>query len=480
MSKRLRLAGLLLVGALSFARDGASQAPASNDDIAQAVKAFAADSRLADAQIGVAVLDLTTNKVLAASNEHAPLNPASNAKLYTAAASLALLHADHRYETMLLGKAHDQEVTGDVVLRGHGDPSLTTADLFAMAEDLKGQGIRRITGDIVVDQRNFDEQTTPPAFEQKPGEWAAFRAPVSAVAVNENTLTLTVRPGAVGEAAHSSFDPPGFVDVDGAVTTGEEGADTVGLELAGAGQRMTAKLSGKIGAGSRYARYSRRVEDPTLLGGYVLKAMLDEVGIKVQGDVKAGAGKATSVLVRHQSKPLSELLYELGKVSNNFYAEMVFKSLSGELKGRPAKSADSASLVLDWVNRVGAGDQGVVIKNGSGLYDANRVTAFSEVELLRAAWLDPAIFPEYESQLAIGGVDGTLHKRFHELRSKRAVRAKTGTLDDVVALSGYVSQGPGKPPLAFSALVNHVPGKVSEARSAVDRLVEKLAARAVQ
>ncbi|HEX7664440.1 MAG TPA: D-alanyl-D-alanine carboxypeptidase, partial [Polyangiaceae bacterium] len=73
-----------------------------------------------------------------------------------------------------------------------------------------------------------------------------------------------------------------------------------------------------------------------------------------------------------------------------------------------------------------------------------------------------------------------LHKRFHELRSKRAVRAKTGTLDDVVALSGYVSQGPGKPPLAFSALVNHVPGKVSEARSAVDRLVEKLAARAVQ
>lgn len=480
MSKRLRLAPLLLVGALSFARDGASQAPVSNDDLAQAVKTLTSDPRLADAQIGVAVLDLTTNKVLAASNEHAPLNPASNAKLYTAAASLALLHADHRYETTLLGKAHDQEVTGDVVLRGHGDPSLTTGDLYAMAADLKGQGIRRITGDIVVDQRDFDEQTTPPAFEQRPSEWAAFRAPISAVAVNENTLTLTVRPGASGEAAHFSFDPPGFVYAEGSVMTGDDGADNVGLELAGSGQRMTAKLSGKIGAGSRYARYSRRVEDPTLLAGYVLKAMLDEVGIKVQGDVKAGSGKVTSVLVRHQSKPLSELLYELGKVSNNFYAEMIFKSLSGELKGRPAKSSDSASIVLDWVNKIGAGDQGLVIKNGSGLYDANRVTAFSEVELLRSAWLDQGIFPEYESQLAIGGVDGTLHKRFRELRSKRAVRAKTGTLADVVALSGYVSQGPGKPPLGFSVLVNHVPGKVSEARSAVDRLVEALAAHGLR
>jgi len=478
-----RVFPLLTLGALFFAREGASQSDAGSTgisadrEIAAAVHALASDSHLADAQIGIAVLDITTNKLLATSNEHLPLNPASNAKLFTAAASLALMHPDHRFETVLLGSAHDTEVTGNLVLRGHGDPSLSTSDLFAMAEDLHGQGIRRVTGDIIVDQRNFDEQTTPPAFEQKPSEWAAFRAPVSAVAINENTITLTVRPGAPGEAAHASFDPPGFVDADGSVMTGDDGADTVGLELIPNGTKMSAKLSGKIGSDSRYARYTRRVEDPTLLAGYALKAMLEQVGIKVQGDVKAGPGKATSLLAKHQSRPLSDLLYELGKQSDNFYAEMIFKSISGETKSRPARSADSASLVLDWVNKVGAGDTGLVIKNGSGLYDANRVTTFSVVELLRAAWIDPAIQPEYVSQLSIGGVDGTLHKRFHDLRQRRVVRAKTGTLDDVVALSGYVEGAPGKNPLAFSILVNHAPGKVSEARIAMDRLVEKIVAR---
>jgi len=484
-SEARRLFSLLALSAIFFARDGASQATptpsqtsAIDPDLAAAVQSLATNSGLSDAQIGIAVLDVATNKILAASNEHLPLNPASNAKLYTASSSLALMHPDHRFETVLLGSAHEGEITGNVVLRGHGDPSLTTADLFAMALDLHGQGIRRVTGDIIVDQRNFDEQTTPPAFEQKPSEWAAFRAPVSAVAVNENTLTLTVRPGAPGEAAHASFDPPGFVEVDGTVLTGDDGADTVGLELIPSGQKMSAKLSGKIGSDSRYARYSRRVEDPTLLAGYVLKAMLDQVGIKVSGDVKAGPGKATSLLAKHQSRPLSELLYELGKQSDNFYAEMIFKSIAGETKSRPARSADSAALVLDWVNKVGAGDTGLVIKNGSGLYDANRVTAFSVVELLRAAWIDTSIQPEFVSQLSIGGVDGTLHKRFHDLRQRRVVRAKTGTLDDVVALSGYVEGAPGKSPLAFSILVNHAPGKVSEARAAMDKLVERIVARA--
>jgi D-alanyl-D-alanine carboxypeptidase/D-alanyl-D-alanine-endopeptidase (penicillin-binding protein 4) len=477
-----RVFPLFVLGALSFAKDGATQSDAgsaansADPALGAAVSALASNSHFTDAQIGIAILDVGTNKLLAASNEHLPLNPASNAKLFTAAASLALMHPDHKFETVLLGSAHEGEVV-NLVLRGHGDPSLTTADLFAMALDLHGQGIRRVTGDIIVDQRNFDEQTTPPAFEQKPSEWAAFRAPVSAVAVNENTLTLTVRPGAPGEAAHASFDPPGFVDESGSVTTGDDGADTVGLELIPNGQKMSAKLSGKIGSDSRYARYTRRVEDPTLLAGYALKAMLDEVGIKFTGDVKAGPGKEKNLLAKHQSRPLSELLYELGKQSDNFYAEMIFKSISGETKARPARSADSAGLVLDWVNKVGAGDTGLVIKNGSGLYDANRVTAFSVVELLRAAWLDPSIQPEYVSQLSIGGVDGTLHKRFHDLRSRRVVRAKTGTLDDVVALSGYVEGAPGKAPLAFSILVNHAPGKVSEARSAMDRLVEKIVDR---
>ncbi len=103
---------------------------------------------------------------------------------------------------------------------------------------------------------------------------------------------------------------------------------------------------------------------------------------------------------------------------------MIFKTLGGEGKGRPAKSADAAEVVTRWLEKIGASDPGVVIKNGSGLFDANRVTASSTVELLRWAWRDPGVQPEYVAQLSVGGVDGTLHKRFRQRRSRSAACAR--------------------------------------------------------
>ncbi len=442
--------------------------------IQAAVRTLVNERSFKDAVISIQVADVDTGQILASFHEHTAVNPASNAKLYTAAAALATLHGDHRFETALLGTVRGNTVTGNLVLRGHGDPSLTTADLFALVEELKGAGVRHVAGDVMVDQRFFDEETTPPGFEQQPNEWAAFRAPVSAVALNENTLTLTVRPTEPGQAAIARFDPPGFVDVEGEVKTAEEGADTVGLELTGTGRRMHAKLSGAVSRDARLVRYSRRVEDPTLLAGYALRALLEEAQIKVGGDVKLAAGRDGPVIARHESQPLSALLYALGKQSDNFFAEMVFKSLGGEGKGRPAKSGNGAELVERWVSRAGAMDTGVVIKNGSGLFDSNRTTAASVVALLRAAWRDPMIQPEFVAQLAIGGVDGTLKHRYRGGRARRLVRAKTGTLEDAAALSGYVLSPSGQHPIAFSILLNHVAGKVAAARAAADSLVETM------
>ena len=222
-------------------------------------------------------------------------------------------------------------------------------------------------------------------------------------------------------------------------------------------------------------RYTRRVDDPTLLAGYALRALLEKAEIHVSGEVKLGLLHGGTLLAKHESAPLSSLLYAVGKSSDNFYAEMIFKSLGGEIKGHPAKSAEGALVVTKWLDKNGANDTGLVIKNGSGLFDANRVTTASVVQLLRAAWRDPAVQPEFVAQLAIGGVDGTLHKRFREHRAHRSIRAKTGTLEDVAALSGYVLGPPGKGPIAFSILVNHT--QVSNARAAMDRLVDKLADR---
>jgi D-alanyl-D-alanine carboxypeptidase/D-alanyl-D-alanine-endopeptidase (penicillin-binding protein 4) len=472
----LAVSALVLSGAGRSAR---SQTPSSSNggpqarapEIEAAVRALVHDRALKDAQIGVVVMDAESGNILAQSGEHVVLNPASNAKLYTAAAALAILKGTHRYQTTLAGTAKSNAVSG-LMLRGHGDPSLRSRDLWQMTLELKAHGVRKIDGDISVDQKFFDEQTTPPAFEQQPNEWAAFRAPVSAVALNGNTVTLSIRPTTTGQPATAWFDPPGFVDVDGSVKTGDDGADTVVLDLSPNGKRLWAKLSGTVGADAKLVRYTRRVDDPRLLAGYALKAILEEQGVKVGGEVKLASGeKGGTVIARHESEPLSTLLYALGKNSDNFYAEMVFKSIAAEAK-RPAKSQEAAEAVTAWLAKNDLGDAGLVIKNGSGLFDSNRTTAFSVAKLLRHCWQDPSIKNEFVAQLAIGGIDGTLHKRFRDTRARRAVRAKTGTLDDAIALSGYVLGPSGKNTIAFSVLFNHVAGHAASARMAADKLVE--------
>lgn len=436
-----------------------------------AVQTLAEKVKELDGTAGVAIVDVGTGELLAAYEASAALNPASNAKLLTAAAALAKLRPSHRYLTALYGKVKNGRV-GPLVLRGSGDPSLSSADLWELAHSLKGAGVKRIDGDLLVDQRFFDESFVPPAFEQQPNEWAAFRAPVSAVSLNSNTITLTVRPGAKDGAAFASFDPPGFVDVEGSIKTSSEGAQSITLNLKPSGTRLIAQIGGSIPEPSKPLSFTKRVDNPQLLAGYALKAILAEVGISVAGEVKLGGDKIKAPAIAvHRSKPLSALLYELGKQSDNFYAEMIFKSLGLEQKGRPAKAADGAEVVTAFLNELGVMEDGVVVKNGSGLFDANRVTASSLAKLLRASYREPAWSSEFVAQLSIGGQDGTLRSRFRDNKHKAVVRAKTGTLDAVTSLSGYVLAPPGRDPIAFAIMVNGISGKVSSARPVIDRCV---------
>ena len=246
-------------------------------------------------------------------------------------------------------------------------------------QQLKEFGVTRVDGDILVDQGFYDEQTTPPAFDQQPNEWAAFRAPISAVALDENCVTMTVRPSSGGQA-RVEFEPPGFVDVDGTIRTASSGgADTVELALSANG--ASALGQGERGHLVRFAArplHASRRRSRASSPGYALQALLEKAGVKVSGGVKLGSARG-HVLAKHLSEPLSSLLYSLGKQSDNFYAEMIFRSLAGEGKGRPARSPDSTELVGQWLAHIGATDPGVVLKNGSGLFDADRVSASSTV-----------------------------------------------------------------------------------------------------
>ncbi len=466
--------GLVAIG-LTVAKPAPSEStPAAGDnDAARAVASIIADKSLSRGKVGISIVDLETGKVLAAHDEHEAMNPASNAKLYTAAAALSLLGPAHRYETSLVGSISGETINTGLTIRGYGDPSLKTADLAGLVHELVGLGVRNVEGDIFVDQAFFDDVYTPPAFDQQPSEWAYFRAPVSAVALNRNTVTATMRPSGKSSSI-VTFDPPGFVDVEGSVKHEDGGTESVKMALSPIppqGQRLKAKLAGSFS--TPLYRITKRVEDPTLLAGYALKALLEGAGIKVSGEVRSGKGKG-HVLARRHSSTLAELLFSVGKNSDNFYAEMIFKTLGGEAKGRPASSPNAADAVTKWLESEQLIDPGMLIKNGSGLFDANRVTAFGVTSLLKHMANDSKIATEYVAQLAVSGVDGTLARRLRGPNTRGLVRAKTGTLNDTIALSGYVLRKT-KRPIAFSILFNGVGGKQDSARAAADHLVEKLA-----
>ncbi|MFO0763170.1 MAG: D-alanyl-D-alanine carboxypeptidase/D-alanyl-D-alanine-endopeptidase [Byssovorax sp.] len=420
--------------------------------------------------IGALVVDVGSGARVAGLNDHLALNPASNAKLATAAAALRMLGPQHRFVTGLYGNIAGDRVD-ELTLRGDGDPSLATRDVWAMAAELRSLGVKHVRV-ISVDQSYFDDRWVPPAFEQQPNEWAAFRAPVAPVSLNGNTVLFQVRPGEEGKDAIIDVDPPGFADVSGSVaTTKRTDPEKVKLGVEAKGSRVAARIAGNVPENGRVIKIARRVDDPRLLAGFALRAALKQLGVEVPADVKLGGARQTENLVLHRSAELSSLVFALGKDSDNFYAEMLFKALGAHEKGRPATADAGAEAVTAYLKEAGAFEAGVVVKNGSGLFDADRLTPWSATALLRGAYRDPRVGPELLSQLSIGGVDGTTRGRFKGFSRERAIRAKTGTLDAVAALSGYVLAPEGRTPLAFSVLVNGVSGKVAEIRPFMDEVV---------
>lgn len=429
-------------------------------------------------KIGLSVIDLKTGRTVASQGADAALNPASNAKLLTAWAVLKTHGPQHRFFTGLYGRLRDDRV--DVlVLRGDGDPQFEHPHLYEMAAQLAQAGVKMV-GDIVVDQSRFDDKQEPPAFEQQPDEWASFRAPVAAVSLDGNTVHVTVFPTAAGQLARVRGTPPSVLDVVGAVgTTSSKGSESVHIELASLREgRQRAAISGNIPANSPPLTIWRRTSDPSRLAGNALADVCRELGIKVHGRVRLGHPVPQELLASHKSPPVGRLLHALGKHSDNFHAEMLFKSLAP--LGRPASFDAARARVFDLLAQAGIDARGVKMLNGSGLFDADRMSAEFITSLLKAAVSDSSIAPEFVSQLAIGGVDGTLRNRFEELGRARSVRAKSGTLRAVSSLSGYVLGRDGAPRFAFSVIVNNVPDASTELRKEMDAVVSALASLAAR
>lgn len=453
-------------------REGDSTAPAITGDAgAQALHdhlvAILHDRPLSKARVGVVVMRASDGVILFSHNSDRAFNPASNTKMLTTAAAIATLGGDYRYRTTLHGPLPDSEgkITGDITLRGTGDPSLASRDLTELAEQLRALGVSRIEGDLVVDSSFHSEgKSSPP---EPPG---------TSLILDRNVLAVHVEPGELNRPPRVWIEPSGehFV-VDNKATTSKGKKSRLKVTAGRDGDRIVVSVRGRIAQGRGEYVDKQRLSDGALLAGWTLRSSFAAFDIELAGKVRPGAldDANQSLLATHESPPMSDICKIANKPSNNFVSEVIYKTVGAEQFGWPGTFQKGTRAVSAYLNRMGVGSSSFRIVNGSGLTHENRITPSALALLLRRIYFDMAVAPDFLNSLAIGGIDGTIKQRFSGTDAVGLVRAKTGTLTGVSALSGYV--GDKEDVLVFSILVEGFRGRAkNEVRRAQVRMVTNM------
>lgn len=464
------LSALLLLALLALPRSGQAQTA-----LGRRLQASLQESGLAN-EVGFSVVDIASGEVHLAHRADTAMNPASNMKLVTSAAALRSLGPNFSMLTGLYGRVEGGRVA-DLVLRGYGDPSLRMSDLVELCSALADRGVTAV-GNIYVDGSYFDDQILPPAFEQQPNEMAAFRAAVGAVVVERSSFVLRVLPGReVGAPGIVRLAGSGYFDLNSTITTSEPGApNVIASQRALDDGRLALRVAGTIPAGILGVSYRRRVENPLVHAAHMLATALERAGIRGRRRVRSGTGPSRlPLLTSRYSAPVSQLLHRVGKNSDNFVAEMMLKVMGAE-RSRPGTSARGTEALQDVLVEAGVERDAATIVNGSGLFRGNAIAPVHFTKLLRFMYQQSGVRAEYLAHLAVGGVDGTLRRRLRDLPAAGIVRAKTGTLNDVISLSGYVLGPEPQQAVAFSFLANGIRGRQGAARRAADDLVRIIAA----
>ncbi len=432
---------------------------------------------LGGAKVGVSVVDVETGRPLYVRNDASLFNAASNVKLVTTASALALLGPEFRWKTVLFVENwKGATVEGNLYLKGHGDPSLVGEDLWKMVSDLASAGVKKIDGDIVVDDTYFDEVRVGPGFEQKSDD-LPFRAPNGAVSLNYNACAVHVLPGdkdgAFGRVVVEPVSPYfSIINETRTVADGRTHLTIVARELP---DKTEIKVTGRVKIGDPPHVEYRRVAHPDLYAGYALREQLTRRGIKVAGKVaRAATPPSARPVVVHYSQPLGVLVRDVNKRSNNFMAEQILKTLGAENGGKPGTWQKGIDAVGRFLESLGIRGGDYKMTNGSGLYDSNRFSPSQLALLLRTAYRDFRYAADFVGSLALAGADGTIGHRMEGGQAERWVRAKTGTLNGVSCLSGYAGAA-GRLPLAFAILMNDVgDAATAEARRVQDAIAEAL------
>lgn len=428
-----------------------------------------------NADIGVVVKSMRNGEWLYSRQVHQSFTPASTLKVLTAEAALLFLKPEYRFTTQLLTDAKSIKngvLQGNLYIMLSGDPSLTYNDLFDLMLNLKAQQVTSIAGNVYIDTTAYDQNFYGPGWDGKDKGYC-YAAPISASIINHNCLPFKVLPSNVaGQAAHVEKSPNYFYPSirNNVVTKPNRSPCSVhlsntlsdGLEIEGCMPK------GKDAWGVSYV-----VTDVPEYSRALFKSVLNELNIKLQKPVVfGGAPKHLTLIAYHASQPLSELINEMLKKSDNIIAGALFKKL-GQLYTRQPGSWQNGSLAVTQIlsKTAGVNTAGLKDLDGSGLSPSNVVTPSQMMQVLDFAY-HHSTSETFITALPIAGVDGTLKHRMGNIAHK--VRAKTGYISGVVGLAGYVDSG-DKDVLAFVIMVNGSKGMTWKYKEMEDKIATALA-----
>jgi D-alanyl-D-alanine carboxypeptidase/D-alanyl-D-alanine-endopeptidase (penicillin-binding protein 4) len=449
--KTLMLTVLLCLPALSVAFADDNELPASIRSVLQ-VRDLPADS------LSIYVEDMQTGEVLLRWRDDEPRNPASTVKLLTTLVALDTLGPAYRWKTDVYanGEIIDDKLEGDLLLKGYGDPFLVTERVWQLLRNIRQAGIREITGDLLIDDSYFTVgDYDPAAFDRQP--LRAYNVAPNALLMNFKVVRYWFEPDQeTGEVTVKVEPPLDNLQVDNRLRlrNGSCRGFQRGITITSNGAADKVTFSGQFPKGcKRYAMDRAALSHNEFVYG-LFKTLWRESG----GDFDGSWGNVVAdaeaePILSFDSLPLRDMIARVNKHSNNVMARQLLYTLSAEVSGSPGTEEGGRKVIADWLTKKKLASSALAITNGAGLSREVRITASDMGSLLRFAWRQPYM-PEYVASLSLAGLDGTLSRRFRMTDLIGQAHLKTGSMDHVTAIAGYLQSRSGRR-FALVALQNH-------------------------
>ena len=402
-------------------------------------------------------------------NADKAMNPASVMKLVTTYAGLELLGPAHTWKTEVLiaGNMRGGTLHGDLVLKGFGDPKLSVERFWLLLKQLRERGLTTIDGDLILDRGFFENAPYDPAkFDGEP--LRAYNVGPDALLLNFKTVRFFFVPSVNDKSVSIAPDVrPAQLEIVNRVKL-IDGPCGDWRERVVANVQMPTPTSLKVSFSGNYPRrcgesvWNISLLDHARFVGGVFANLWREVGGNWKGAVKLAATPADARLIATlESPPLADAIRDINKFSNNVMARQLFLTLSAELNKEPGSQIASAQIIREWLAKKNIPAPELILDNGAGLSRSERISATTLAQLLEAAWKS-SVMPEFMSSLALDGVDGTLRRRARNEPVAGQAHIKTGTLNDVRAMAGFVLDASGRRWIVVM-MINHPNAPLAQA-----------------